>query len=98
MIKEKIPKLNKIEFSKKTKKITITAVITFVVFLFFIWLGVGMYISVPQENRGELWPMFGMYVVFPGLIFFFGAKRVHSILSGEDPDEDEDPDSEEENE
>lgn len=95
MIEEKFPKFKKIEFSKNTKKIIATAVITFVVFLFFIWLGVGMYISVPQENRGELWPMFGMYGVFPALIFFFGVKRVHSILNGEDSDEDENPDPEE---
>ncbi len=89
MITEKIPKLKKITFSKNTKKIIATAVITFVVFMFFIWLGVGMYISVPAEKRGELWPVFGMYVVFPLLIFFFGIGRVHAILNGEDDDQEE---------
>ena len=96
MIKEKFPKFKKIEFSKKTRRITITALIIFFVFLFFIWLGVGMYISVPQESRGELWPMFGIYGVFPGMIFFLGAKRVHAILIGEDPDEDEEENETEE--
>ena len=90
MIKEKFPKFEKIEFSKKTKRIAITAVITFLVFIFFIWLGIGMYVSVPAENRGELWPMFGMYGVFPAIIFVLGAKRVHSIVSGEDPDDEDD--------
>ena len=88
MIKEKIFGLKEIKFSKKTKKIAITATITFLVFMFFIWLGVGMYFSVPEQSRGELWPMYGIYSVFPLLIFFFGAKRVHAILNGED-DEDE---------
>ena len=54
MIKEKFSKLKKIEFSKKTRKIIITAAISFVVFMFFIWLGVGMYISVPEEWAEKL--------------------------------------------
>ena len=90
MIKEKFPEIKKIMLSKKAKRITATAVITFVVFAFFIWLGVGMYVSVPAEKRGELWPVFGMYVVFPALIIFFGAKRVHGLHNGEDSGEDED--------
>ncbi len=94
MITEKFPKLKKIKLSKNTKKIITTAVITFVVFMFFIWLGVGMYVSVPAEKRGELWPVFGMYVVFPALIFFFGVKRVHAILNGEDDDPEEPEDDE----
>ena len=84
MITEKFSDLKKITLSKSTKRIITTAGITFVVFLFFIWLGVGMYVSVPAESRGELWPVFGMYVVFPALIFFFGAKRVYSIVNGEE--------------
>ena len=84
MIKEKIPGIKKILVSKKAKRITATALITFIVLMFFIWLGVGMYVSVPEENRGELWPIFGMYAVFPSLIFFFGAKRVYGILDGDD--------------
>lgn len=90
MIKEKFPEIKKIMLSKNAKRITATAVITFVVFAFFIWLGVGMYVSVPAESRGELWPVFGMYFVFPAIIFVLGAKRVHSIVSGEDPDEEDD--------
>lgn len=92
MIKEKFPKITKIKFSKKTKKIITTGVITFLVFAFFIWLGIGMYISVPAESRGELLPMYFMYGVFPALIFWFGAKRVYDIENGEDdePDDDED--------
>ena len=90
MIKEKSFKIEKIKLSKRSRKIITTAAITFAVFLFFIWLGIGMYVSVPMEKRGELWPVFGMYVVFPALIFFFGAKRVHGILNGEDSGEDED--------
>ena len=97
MIKEKFPKLKKIELSKNTRRIIATAVLTLVVFVFFIWLGVGMYFSVPAESRGELWPTFLMYGIFPGLIFFFGVKRVHSIVNGEDPD-DEEPETEEEDE
>ncbi|MBR3961996.1 MAG: hypothetical protein IKK14_00555 [Oscillospiraceae bacterium] len=89
MITKNFFEFKKITFSKNAKKIITTAVITLVVFLFFIWLGVGMYVSVPAESRGELWPVFGMYAVFPGLIFFFGAKRVHSVLNGEDDSENE---------
>lgn len=87
MIKEKIFSELNARFSKKTRKIASTAVVTFLVFLFFIWLGAGMYFSVPAESRGELWPMFGMYAVFPGLIFFFGAKRVYNIVNGEEAEE-----------
>ncbi|MBQ3501559.1 MAG: hypothetical protein IJA70_09060 [Oscillospiraceae bacterium] len=89
MIKEKFSGIKKINISKNTKKIITTAAITFVVFLFFVWLGVGMYVSVPAESRGELWPVFGMYGVFPALIFFFGAKRVYDVVNGgEDDSED----------
>ena len=84
MIKEKIPGIKKFLVSKKAKRIIATVVITFIVLMFFIWLGVGMYVSVPEESRGELWPVFGMYAVFPSLIFFFGAKRVYGILGGDD--------------
>ncbi len=90
MIKEKFLQIKNFRLSKKTKKITTTAAIIFAVFLFFIWLGVGMYVSVPEGSRGELWPVFGMYFIFPALIFFFGAKRVYAIINGEeDPDESE---------
>ncbi len=87
MIKEKNSVFKKFALSKKAKHITATAAITFAVFLFFIWLGAGMYVSVPAENRGELWPVFGMYAVFPALIFFFGAKRVYGIINGGEEDE-----------
>lgn len=89
MIKEKILKLKKIFLSKNAKKIITTAVITFVVLLFFVWLGAGMYFSVPEENRGELWPVFGMYGVFPALIFYFGARRVYDIVNGGEDDSEE---------
>jgi hypothetical protein len=88
MITEKFFDLKKIKSSKKTKKIITTVSITLVVFLFFVWLGAGMYVSVPAESRGELWPVFGMYFVFPALIFFFGAKRVLGILNNEEDDSD----------
>ena len=89
MIKEEISGIKKILLSENARKIITTASITFVVFLFFIWLGVGMYVSVPAESRGELWPVFGMYGVFPALIFFFGAKRVYDVVNGgEDDSED----------
>ena len=97
MITEKFPKLTGTDLSKNTKRIIATSVITFVVFMFFIWLGVGMYIYVPEESRGELWPVFGMYAVFPMLIFFFGVKRVLGILNNDEDDE-ADGDSQEENE
>ena len=97
MIKEKFPILKKLEFSKETNKIITTAVITFLVFMFFIWLGVGMYVSVPEEGRAQLWPVFAMYVVFPALIFIFGAKRVYEIQKGKDEQEDE-PEEESEEE
>ena len=97
MIKEKFSGIKKINLSKNTKKIITTAAITFVVFLFFIWLGVGMYVSVPAESRGELWPVFGMYAVFPLLIFFFGAKRIYAVLNN-DEDEENDSDMKEEDE
>ena len=45
-----------------------------------------MYVSVPEENRGELWPVFGMYVVFPALIFFFGARRVLDVINNDEDD------------
>lgn len=89
MIKEKVFSVKKVMLSKKAKRITATAVITFVVFLFFIWLGAGMYVSVPAESRGELWPVFGMYAVFPFLIFIFGVKRVYVILKGEEQEDSE---------
>ncbi|MBQ7124157.1 MAG: hypothetical protein IJO01_06060 [Oscillospiraceae bacterium] len=98
MIKDKIFALKEIKFSKKAKKITVTAVITFVVFLFFIWLGVGMYVSVPEAGRGELWPMYGMYAVFPLLIFYFGAKRVYDIVNGDDDEEEPETEEQEETE
>ncbi len=97
MIKEKFSDLKNFRLSKKTRKIATTAAIIFAVFLFFIWLGIGMYVSVPEGRRGELWPMFLMYLVFPALIFWFGAKRVYAILSGEE-DPDEEPETEEETE
>ena len=86
---EKFPKFEKPVLSKNTKKIITTSVITLAVFLFFIWLGAGMYFSVPEESRGELWPVFGMYAVFPFLIFFFGVKRVYVILNGEEQEDSE---------
>ena len=89
MIKEKILKLKKIFLSKNAKTIITTAVITFVVLLFFVWLGAGMYFSVPEENRGELWPVFGMYGVFPALIFYFGARRVYDFVNGGEDDSEE---------
>lgn len=88
MITEKFPKFEKPVLSKNTKKIITTSVITFFVFLFFVWLGAGMYFSVPEESRGELWPVFGMYAVFPLLIFFFGAKRVYDVVNGGEESED----------
>ena len=66
--------------------------------MFFIWLGVGMYVSVPEGSRGELWPVFAMYFVFPGLIFYFGAKRVYAILNGEEDQEEDETEPEEETE
>lgn len=96
MIKENIPKIKKIKLSKKTKKIINTVVITLIVFVFFIWLGVGMYVSVPAENRGELWPMYIMYGVFPALIFSFGAKRIYDIVNGGDDDIDDTDDDDDE--
>ncbi len=95
MLKEKFPLLKKLEPSKETKKIITTAVITFLVFAFFIWLGVGMYISVPEGSRGGLWPLFGLYFVFPALIFIFGAKRVYDVLNGREEPEDEPEEDEE---
>jgi TRAP-type C4-dicarboxylate transport system permease small subunit len=97
MITEKFPKLTGTNLSKSKKRIIATSVITFIVFMFFIWLGVGMYIYVPEESRGELWPVFGMYAVFPMLIFFFGIKRVYSILNGEEEETKDLKNSEEEN-
>ena len=89
MIKEKFSGFREFMLSKKTKHIIATVAVTFAVFLFFIWLGVGMYVSVPQESRGELWPVFAMYGVFPGIIFFFEVKKVYGILNGEDDSEKE---------
>ncbi len=93
MIKEKIPEIKKLLKSKKGKKIATTAIITFAVFLFFTWLGLGLYFSVPKESRGELWSIFVMYSVFPLLVFFFGAKRVYAVLNSELDDVSEDEDN-----
>lgn len=85
--KKKKIKFEKPELSPKTKKIVTTLVITVVVFAFFIWLGLGMYFSVPKGERGDLLPTFLMYAVFPLLIAFFGGKRIYIIINGgEDPD------------
>lgn len=89
MVKDKILSKFRIKLSKKAQKIITTAAITFAVFMFFIWLGVGMYISVPAESRSGLWPMYGMYAIFPALIFIFGAKRVYDVVNGGDDDADE---------
>ncbi len=91
MIAEKVQKIKKIMLTKEAKKIITTVAITFAVFMFFVWLGVGMYISVPNGKRGELWPVFAMYFVFPALIFIFGAKRSYDVLNGrEELDDDDD--------
>lgn len=92
MIKEKSFKIEKIKLSKRSRKIITTAAITFAVFLFFIWLGIGMYVSVPMEKRGELWPVFGMYAIFPLLIFYFGTRRVYGIFNGDEDPETKEPD------
>ena len=89
MIREKISGLKKISFSKNTKRIMATAAITFAVFAFFIWLGVGLYIYIPAEKRAEIWPVFGMYFVFPFLVFFLGAKRVYGIVNGREEETEE---------
>ncbi|MGN0629202.1 MAG: hypothetical protein ACI4IW_06200 [Oscillospiraceae bacterium] len=79
--------MEKAEFSPRTKKIVTTVAVTLAVCLFFVWLGAGMYVSVPEEERGGLLPMFLMYAVFPLLIALFGAKRIYIIANGgEDPD------------
>lgn len=95
MIKEKFEKLKKIKLSKETKKIITTAIITLLVFLFFIWLGVGMYIYTPEESKTRLWPLFIMYLIFPGLIFVFGAKRIYGIVNGNETFDEELPREEE---
>ncbi len=82
MITERFRKIKRIILTKEAKKVITTAAITLAVFMFFIWLGVGMYVSVPEEKRGELWPVFAMYAVFPALIFIFGAKRAYDVLNG----------------
>lgn len=84
--KEKL-RFNRAKLSPRTKKIVTTALITLAVCAFFIWLGVGMYLSVPEEEREALLPMYFMYSVFPLLIIFFGAKRIYAVVNGkEDPD------------
>lgn len=84
MISEKISAIFGIKLQKRTKRIIATALITFAVFLFFIWLGVGYYASVPESGREDLWKIAMLHCVFPVLIFFFGVKRVFGILRGEE--------------
>ncbi len=73
----------------KTKQLAATLVLMLVVCLFFIWLGAGMYHSVPEGDRGGLMPMFLLYSVFPLLIVGFSLHRIREILREADTSEEE---------
>ncbi len=99
MIKERFFELKKLWLSKEIRKIVTTAAIILAVCIFFIWLGVGMYVSVPEIRREELFPLFLLYTVFPGIILVLGSKRVYDVLNGrEEPDDDPTEEPEEETE
>lgn len=67
--------------SPKGKKIISTAVVTFVVCLFYIWMSVGLYIFLDEEKESLFLPIFLMYLVFPILLLFFGARKMYIIYT-----------------
>jgi len=75
------------KLNHKTKQLAATLALMLAVCLFFIWLGAGMYRSVPEADRGGLMPMFLLYGVFPLLIVIFSLHRIREILREADPQE-----------
>jgi uncharacterized Tic20 family protein len=86
----------KIESPVKAKKIEVTVSVALVVILFFVWLGIGMYVSVPESARSSLIPMLLMYLVFPLLVASLSVQRIVFIVKNEETDE-EPPKKPEEN-
>lgn len=68
------------KLTHKTKQLLATLALMLAVCLFFVWLGAGMYRSVPEADRGGLMPMFLLYGIFPLLIVVFSCRRVREIL------------------
>ena len=64
----------------KRKQLLATLALMLAVCLFFVWLGAGMYRSVPQADRGGLMPTFLLYGVFPLLVVVFSYRRIREIL------------------
>lgn len=64
----------------KRKQLLATLALMLAVCLFFVWLGAGMYRSVPEGDRGGLMPMFLLYGVFPLLVVVFSLHRIREIL------------------
>ncbi len=68
------------KLTHKTKQLLATLALMLAVCLFFVWLGAGMYRSVPEADRGGLMPTFLLYGIFPLLVVVFGYRRVREIL------------------
>lgn len=77
----------KTESPIKAKKIEVTISVALIVIIFFVWLGAGMYVSVPEGSRADLLPMFLMYLVFPLLVVILSVQRIFSIIKSDDPEE-----------
>jgi|GEM_PF-1916632 len=75
------------KLNHKTRQLAATLALMLAVCLFFVWLGAGMYRSVPEGDRGGLMPMFLLYGVFPLLVAAFSLHRVREILREVDPPE-----------
>lgn len=75
------------KLNHRTKQLAATLALMLAVCLFFIWLGAGMYRSVPEGDRGGLMPMFLLYGVFPLLVVVFSLHRIREILREVDPPE-----------
>jgi len=68
------------KLTHKTKQLLATLALMLAVCLFFVWLGAGMYRSVPEADRGGLMPTFLLYGVFPLLVVVFSYRRIREIL------------------
>ena len=77
--------LFRLEIPERTKKIIITVSVVVLVFLFFLWLELGLLSTASEEKQQVLRSLSLMYAVFPLLTFLFSGIRIYRILTGEEP-------------
>lgn len=76
--------LFRLEIPERTKKIIITVSVVVLVFLFFLWLELGLLSTASEEKQQVLRSLSLMYAVFPVLTLLFSGVRIYRILSGEE--------------